>query len=54
MIEWKNGKENGIQLICDFLLFNVLIYIYFIIYFYLVNIDITQHVYVYCNILRTI
>ena len=37
MIEWKNGKENGIQLICDFLLFNVLIYIYFIIYFYLVT-----------------
>ena len=30
MIEWKNGKENGIPLICDFLLF-------FIIYFYLVT-----------------
>ena len=28
---------NGIQLICDLLLFNVLIYIYFIIYFYLVT-----------------
>ena len=53
MIEWKDGKENGIPLICDFLLFNVLICIFHDI-FLPCNIDITQHVYVYCDILRTV
>ena len=52
-MEWKNGKENGIQLMCDFFLFNVLIYRFHNIFLFC-NTDITQHVYVYCDTLRTI